>query len=597
MDSTLTRIALRALAALAILTAAPALAINHENVVDPLPHGRFAVACSNVEHDMARLAALGGTPVDYWEGNEVRGEHRYITDILAQPQTAFVFDVRIPFKPSLYPTLGLRRPDFAAIVCHPTPRSNADPSYTLPADGGVVPHMQPAGAAPKLISAMEYAQTLGVSIDPPVSGPAALPLVVYSHGLGGSPLGQGYLDIAVELAAQGYVVAAVFHADARFSPIRIENLGDLAFALVAFPVIVQMQALRPLALRQMTDRLLSDPGYAPGIDVSRIGGFGASLGGEAMAHLLGARITATLGLSCEETERDSRIRAAATYVPYSGQSFLPAFCDDQSGAESVERPFLAIAGTQDTTAPIKLTEQAVNRMASSRYLVELVGGQHELRPQDAGDVLTWMVTFLNAYLDVRADPGAMARFIRMRQVNGGREDNIVVDVHVPFANVAGETRALEFHNTFLDHYFIAAGQDEIDLILNGVAGPGWELTGESFKVWPRLPPDTFTAVGPVCRFYGRPAGGPNSHFFTASSSECELVKQRGGWAYEGIGFYIRPVGTDGKCPDGFLSVNRAYNIGFPRNDSNHRFTTSDSTFREMGRKGWAMEGTVMCARP
>jgi dienelactone hydrolase len=600
MDSTLTtRLALRALAALCALGAAvPAFALNHEIVVNPLARGPFAVACSNVEHDMARLAALGGTAVDYWEGNEVRGENRYITDILAHRDTAFVYDVRVPFKPSLYPTLALRQPEFAAIVCHPTPRTNPDPSYTLPDNGGVVPHMQPAGAAPKLISATEYAQTLGIQVSPiPPPGPAILPTIVYSHGLGGSPLGQGYLDIAVELASQGYMVAAVFHADARFSPIRIENIGDLAYALVAFPVIVQMQALRPLALKAMTDRLLSHPGYAPGIDTSRIGGFGASLGGEAMALLMGARITSSLALSCEETERDPRIRAAATYVPYSGQSFLPAFCNDQAGAEGVDRPFLAIAGTLDTTAPIKMTEQAVNRMGSSRFLVELVGGQHELRPQDAGDVLTWMVAFLGAYLDVPSDPGAMARFIRMRQVNGGREDNIIVDVHEPFANVAGETRALEFHNTLLDHFFIAAGQDEIDSILAGGAGAGWELTGESFKVWPRMPPDTFTAVGPVCRFYGRPAGGPNSHFFTASTSECEGVKQQGGWAYEGIGFYIRPVNADGKCPDGFLSVNRAYNRGAVRNDSNHRFTTSDSTIREMGRKGWGVEGTVMCARP
>jgi hypothetical protein len=393
------------------------------------------------------------------------------------------------------------------------------------------------------------------------------------------------------------MVAAVFHADARFSPVRIEDLGDFAFALAGFPVIVQMQALRPLALKAMTDRLLEDPGYAPGIDTSRIGGFGASLGGEAMAHLIGARITASLTRSCEETERDSRIRAVVAYVPYSGQSFLPAFCDDQVGAESVDKPFLAIAGTFDTTAPIKMTEQAVNRMGSSRYLVELVGGQHELRPQDAPDVLTWMVTYLNAYLDVRFDSGSMARFIRMRQVNGGRVDNLTVDVHVPFANAAGEKRALEFHNTILDHYFVAAGQDEIDIIRNGGAGQGWELTGQSFKVWPSLPSDAFTPVGPVCRFYGNPPRGPNSHFFTASNSECDLVRGQGGWLYEGIGFYIQPVDSSGVCPPGLLSVNRAYNNGFPRNDSNHRFTTSDSTVREMGRKGWAVEGTVMCARP
>jgi hypothetical protein len=46
-----------------------------------------------------------------------------------------------------------------------------------------------------------------------------------------------------------------------------------------------------------------------------------------------------------------------------------------------------------------------------------------------------------------------------------------------------------------------------------------------------------------------------------------------------------------------LKVLRAYNKGYPRNDSNHRFTTSDSTWQEMARLGWAQEGAVMCASP
>jgi hypothetical protein len=44
-------------------------------------------------------------------------------------------------------------------------------------------------------------------------------------------------------------------------------------------------------------------------------------------------------------------------------------------------------------------------------------------------------------------------------------------------------------------------------------------------------------------------------------------------------------------------VNRAYNNGFPRNDQNHRLTTSDSSIREMERKGWTYEGMTMCSRP
>ena len=580
--------------------ALPAAALNHEDVVQPIASGPYTVACSNMEMDLDRLAALGGTASDYWEGNPYPdGSERYVTDILKNPAAAFHFAKQPPNKFSLYPTTFFRTLPFVAMICHPTPRANSDPDYVLPDGGGTVPHMQPAFAPPKLLSVAEYLDTNGISASPPPPpGPVKLPVVIYSHGLGGSPLGKGYLEVAVQLASQGYVVAAVFHADARYSTVRIENLPDAIFALLFFPKVVEMQALRPFALKAMTDTLLADPGFSPAIDTDRLGAFGASLGGEAVAHLVGARITSTLAESCSDPEHDPRIRAAVGYVPYSGQHFLTAYCDSQEGADNVNRPYLAIAGTDDTTAPIALTQQAVNRMGSSHYLVELIGGKHELRPEDAPSLLTWMTTFLNAYLDVRSDPNAMARFIRMNEVASGRENHMIVDVHAPFANVGDETPVVEFHNTFLDHYFIAAGQGEIDGILAGGAGPGWELTGESFKAWLTMPSDTFTQAGPVCRFYGVPAGGPNSHFFTASADECATVKQNGGWFYEGIGFFIRPVGANPRrCPDGLLSVNRAYNNGAVTNNSNHRFTTSDSTINEMGRKGWAVEGTVMCARP
>ena len=596
MDSTLRRAALSALLGLASLAAA---AYNHELEVNPLSPGKFAVACSNIEHDLGRMAQLGGVPTDYWEGHEVNGQQRYITDVLAQPGTAIQFDAQVPFRFELYPSRFGQRVPFAALVCHPTPRTNTDPGYTLPGAGGVVPHMQRPGAVPQLVSDAEYAQTLGLNTSDASGNPAQLPLIVYSHGLGGSPLGKGYIDVMVQLAAQGYVVAAVFHADARFSKIRLEDFADFAYAIAFFPLIVEMQALRPLALKAMTDRVLAS-GYSAAIDRTRIGGFGASLGGEAMAHLLGARITSSLTLSCDETARDPRIRAAVGYVPYSGQSFLPAFCNDQEGADSVNRPYLAISGTFDTTAPIKMTQQAVNRFGSSRYLVQLEGGQHELRPEDAGDVLTWMVTFLNAYLDVRSDPGAMARFIRMNSVRGGRPDSVVVDVHVPFAPTVVDTRVVEFYNTGLNHYFLTASQSDIDIIHAGGAGPGWVETGHAFKAWLDGPPDfsvySFNA-NPVCRFYGGYNGGPNSHFFTAIPSDCELVKTSyPGWTYEGIAFQVTPP-INGACRDGYLGVNRAYNNGYVRNDSNHRFTTSDAEIKALVRNGWTYEGIAMCSLP
>jgi hypothetical protein len=599
MDSTLTRFA-RLAAVLATLAAGHAAAANHELTVSPIPLGRFTVACSNIAQDMS-LIASGATASDYWEGRPTNGQAHYVTDILAAPQSAFQFDVPVPDVRRLYVGHAGDNVRYVALVCYPTPSSNSDPDYALPQTGDTIPHMQPAGAPPRLISLVDYYAAFGQNVFAPLGAPMPLPLVVYSHGLGGSPISSGYVQSMVQLAAQGYMVAGVFHGDPRFSTIRVQDLSQLVNVALNFDRLVEMIMIRPLSLKVMLDKLLADPNYGNSIDTTRIAGFGASLGGTAMVGLAGGKFTTSLdGSSCDEPQHDPRIKAIFGYVPYAGQHFLPQFCNGQSGASAVKVPFFAMSGTADTTAPLDVMEQALNNFQGSHFMSELIDGQHELRPEDAGILFTWMITYYDAYLGIPFDPTAMARFIRMDQVasSAGRENHVIVDVHVPFANASGEATALEFYNTYLGHYFMAAGQDEIAAIEAGAAGPGWQLTGQSFKVWPLMPTDAaFSAATPVCRFYGVPAGGPNSHFFTASPSECALVKASQGWYYEGIGFYILQVDANGQCPAGYLEVLRAYNNGAARNDSNHRFTTSDSTWRAMGRLGWAMEGAVMCARP
>jgi hypothetical protein len=76
---------------------------------------------------------------------------------------------------------------------------------------------------------------------------------------------------------------------------------------------------------------------------------------------------------------------------------------------------------------------------------------------------------------------------------------------------------VEFYNTNLDHYFITADASEAAGIDGGSAGPGWIRTGNSFKSG---------GSTPVCRFYGSQVPGPNSHFYTASASEYDGLKQR-----------------------------------------------------------------------
>ncbi|KAB2840761.1 MAG: hypothetical protein F9K47_12855 [Burkholderiales bacterium] len=149
--------------------------------------------------------------------------------------------------------------------------------------------------------------------------------------------------------------------------------------------------------------------------------------------------------------------------------------------------------------------------------------------------------------------------------------------------------AWEFFNTQLNHYFITAGAGEAQAIDSGSAGGGWVRTGLTFDVY---------ALGgntgvPVCRFYGTPGRGPNSHFYTADADECEQVKADPGWTYEGLVFNtVRP--SNGSCPSGLLPVYRAYNGRWAQNDSNHRYTANSTAYEQTVLSGWNAEGAVMC---
>ena len=560
----MTRFLRLAAALVAFATAAPAFALNHENVVAPIAAGPYKVACSNIGQDTGRMVA-GSVPADYWEGHLVNDQLLYLTQILSAPQTAIVYDAVPPDDRGLYPNIANTRVPFVAIVCYPTSASNNDPDYVLPGGVGTVPRMQRAGQPPKFLEPIQR-----------------LPLVVYSHGLGGSPIGKGYIDSIVALAAQGFMVAAPFHADNRFSRVRIEDLNDLIYLLTQYDRVAEMMAVRPVALKTLVDVLLAHPDYKWGIDPDHIAGFGASLGGQAMINLLGAKLTTSVGLACRETMRDPRIKVAVGYVPYSGQSFLPAFCDGQSGADLVDRPFLAIAGTADTTAPIKMTRQAVNRFQGSRFLVELVNGEHELRPEDAGDLFTWMVTFYRAYL--LDDPAAMAAFIRMRGVNGGRDDSLEIDAHVPTKFAPGEVREIEMRNG--DRFFLAEGAAEVQ----SLQSMGYSPTGYSFKAWA-----TPTPVDTSCHF-----GSP----FVSGADvfrPCGWTRRPGTWATfdEENGFFIQKADSAGNCPLGLLQVNRLYlpRYALSRTSAGQRLVTSDSAAKESVASGWILLPATLCARP
>jgi len=139
--------------------------------------------------------------------------------------------------------------------------------------------------------------------------------------------------------------------------------------------------------------------------------------------------------------------------------------------------------------------------------------------------------------------------------------------------------AVEYFNASLGHYFLTVTPQEMALLDAGLPLPGWQRTGLSFWVYPA---DGSAPAGsnPVCRFYGRPEAGIDSHFYSASPQECQAVIDQfsWGWMLESPAYFYAFLPTeDGGCPDAAVSVGaivRLYRTYNTRPDANHRFTTS-----------------------
>jgi len=377
--------------------------------VDPLPPGAYPVGCSDVAQDFG-LAPGDGDRGIYWEGTSVRGQGHYVTELLARPQGAFTYSVSVPDVRDLFATFAGQSVSYAAIVCYPTSASNTRPDYPYDAAlGKFVPRMQRAGETP-----------LWADAD------TRYPVLLYSHGLAGSPLSGEYLRTIALFASYGYVVIAPFHGDGRFADVTIDGLSDLVrfFFHGGIREVVEMQAIRPLSLKSALDTLLTDPNYRDHVDADRVAGFGTSLGAESLLLYAGARLTTDFYpyLRSAQVMSDTRLKAVAGYVPYFGQRLLPAFGDDQNGVDGMTVPFLGIVGTADDTAPLLLTEQGVNRMKGARYVVAFDGLTHRLRLGDTPDIYTWTVTFFDAYLNSSA--AARGQIARMDKVNGGAADSV-----------------------------------------------------------------------------------------------------------------------------------------------------------------------------
>jgi hypothetical protein len=162
--------------------------------------------------------------------------------------------------------------------------------------------------------------------------------------------------------------------------------------------------------------------------------------------------------------------------------------------------------------------------------------------------------------------------------------------------VAPTVDVIEFYHKGLDHYFISSLAADIDALDSGRLS-GWVRTGRTFKAYP-------TEAGggsPVCRIY-IPAAWGDSHFFSASPSECgdtmlkfpQFVLESPAVMYIGL-----PNTVTGACMPGWTPVYRVWN---QRADSNHRYMTDRALRDAMVAQGYVAEGygpdaVIMCAPP
>ncbi|MFC5568737.1 alpha/beta hydrolase family protein [Lysobacter yangpyeongensis] len=198
-------------------------------------------------------------------------------------------------------------------------------------------------------------QLLSVARNGPVAG-ERLPVVLISHGNGGSAL--SHVDLAMELASSGYVVAAPTHAG--------DNYADQSRQ--SSPALFSQRAQQ---MRSTLDHVLGPWSGASHVDRDRVGAFGMSAGAFTVLTLAGGvPRMAAIPEHCSRTPEfictafaqvgspllagaqgaghfssDPRIKAVVLAAPGLGFTFAP------DGLSGVRVPVQLWSGDRDETVP------------------------------------------------------------------------------------------------------------------------------------------------------------------------------------------------------------------------------------------------------
>lgn len=358
--------------------------------IEPIGRGPYLVESTNMEvsseyskiGDQAMHEYLLGLP-------DESGDRRYITDILKNPEAAWITDVPVPDESSLYgPASGQTLP-VVTFLTYPSNPEQTQRSYAFPyhaARYGVFEDMLNAGEAPSFADPEER-----------------YPLIIIAHGF----KAHGIYDVqhAQSLASHGYIVAVIFYGDDRTVDPQSKN-HHLGF-------------LRPLLTKAVLDSLLDSDTFGAHIDPDNIGITGHSYGGFTALALAGGPY-----LGNALTVSDKRIKAGSLAAPWVGDnrdgSDFFAFGTNNSGLNKIITPMISFFGTSDQASLASFVLPAVEQFSGPSFVVELVDQPHIFEQGSWQDRDSWELLFFSAYL--KNNPQSLAQLKVGRSMKEGNLD-------------------------------------------------------------------------------------------------------------------------------------------------------------------------------
>lgn len=149
---------------------------------------------------------------------------------------------------------------------------------------------------------------------------------------------------------------------------------------------------------------------------------------------------------------------------------------------------------------------------------------------------------------------------------------------------AGAPRAVEYFHPGMNHYFVTANADEVNLLDAG-AFAGWQRTGEGMSVF-----DTSSvSASNVCRYFATGFAPQSTHFYSPYPHECQILSTNPIWTFEGFAFGWKLPESSGGCASETRPIYRLFNQGLG-GAPNHRYTESMTTLDTMLYSGWTFEG-------